>query len=148
MPLPNARNSRADDLLLLAKNHYLCPAGRVEGARRIVSFHNLWSFDIGIGDTAHVVLHDLMPIVLPTLKPDQVSRMLLQLGPRPLLGGLIEREGGVYEALISMLMQETVMLPARGADGTVLMTLPEPDPFLKAALIAADPNDVATNAAA
>lgn len=148
MPLPRARNSRVDDLLLLAKNHYTCPAGRVEGARRIVSFHNLWSFDIGIGDAAHVVLHDLLPIVLPTLKPDQASRMLLQLGPRPLLGSLIEREGGVYEALISMVMQETVMLPARADDGTVLMTLPAPDPFLKLALIAADPNDAATLAAA
>lgn len=97
MPMPSTRNQRDHDLLLAAKGHYGSAASTVEGARRVVAFHNMHVFgSISDADVAHCVLHDLMPHLWSQLTADRMSAMLLELGPRPVLGGHIDNEGGVY----------------------------------------------------
>ena len=132
MKMPNPVNSRKDDLILLAKNHYRTPKDRVEGARRVVTIHNLNSFDsIRDVDVAHVVVHDLIELLLGSLNQWQVADLLLNLGPRPpIVPGYYEHPDGFYAGLITSVLDKVAMIRVIGEKGEILIPLPKPDPSL------------------
>ena len=92
--MPAPLNDRVQDILLLSKNHYPV-ASLVEGARRVIAFHNMYRFGtIQDHDVAHCVVHDLMPFVLPTMDVSRVSEMLLSLGVRTVMGDTSSARAG------------------------------------------------------
>jgi len=146
--MPEAKNSRVQDLLMLAKNHYEGGRAWVECARRIVSYHNDWLFGrISDRTVAEVVLSDLTPIVRPSLGDNRFAELLLELGDRPQVEGWVTREGGVYPALIYAMLVAAMRTSATDLGFAGCNTLPDPDPFLVLALQATDPNALLTAAA-
>ena len=139
--MPTAVNKRHEDLLLLAKNHYPVDCA-LEGARRVIAFHNMHRFgSLHDADVAHCVVHDLMPIVHQTLDARRVGDMLLSLSGRSPFGGYIEQAGGVFPGLIQMMLDHAGRVRMVAEDGRKLHSMPDADPMLLKLITAKDAND-------
>jgi len=135
-------NDRAQDLFLLAKNHYKTPKVQriADVARRLIGLHNLYDPDrMPWRDAAHVVVGDLIESGALTMRPHKLADFLLSLGPHPgwaMLGPDHSQDGGYYAVLIERVLAELSATRVLDDQGKWLMPFakPEIDPLVNAAL--------------
>lgn len=144
------RNTRQQDLYLLAKGAYDCGQyAKPVNARHLVALHNGVKLEhMRWADVAQVVIHDLVPLLSLDLTGNTLERFLIELlpGPMPMLGSNYQQEGGVAAVLVERLMSHVTCMKV--VDDNREWRLPFPNPVADTTVRDALAAQVAEDAAA
>jgi hypothetical protein len=131
------RNTRVQDILLLAKGH-LGFRDPIRDVAVIIGEHALMDADgLRPCDLAAVLLSDTLHLVLGASPVAGAREFLLQLG-RQAPATPSRRLPDYYTCLVHQLLEHLAVVPVVDAHGQPILHLPSPDPYIQARLEACE----------